>query len=224
MSISGLFLAHVAALGAFTTPRDTAWTGEAFALMPSNTDDVASADQRFAVGLYLKQTGPGTVRALVVTSHDGVKWTLAAAGTLLSQNGAEVLEVVETTRLLRFVAVVTQLTGNPAPSHVLSATLLSNGRFTLNRVQKTVSADLAAVDADAEAASKTGRATVPQGQALVDVVFQRPWQNASYAVVATPEGEAVACWVANRTALGFRLHLSAPVAQATPVHWIAVHD
>jgi len=223
MSISGLFLAHGAVLGAFVTPRDAASTGDAYALMPAVTDDVPSADQRFAVAFHLKQTGAGTVRALVLTSPDGIKWALAAASTLLTADGGEVFEVLETARLLRFVAVVTTLTGAPSPNHVLSATLLSNGRFNVNKVPKTVSADLAVVDATVETSSKTGRAVVPNGQAQVDVTFQRPWQNASYAVVATP-GAEFACWTSNRTALGFRLHLSAPAGADTAVHWMAVHD
>ena len=223
MSLTSLLLAHAAVLGAFTTPRNTAYTGDAWTLMPSNTDDVAAADQRFAVAVHLKQTGAGTVRALVVTSHDGGTWALAAASTLLSQDGAEVFEVLETTRLLRFVAVVTVLTGSPLPNHTLSASLMSNGRFNVNKVAKTVSTTLAVVDASVEVSSRNGRATLPNGQSQVDVVFQRPWQNNAYTIVATPESE-VASWVTNRTALGFRLRTSGPVGQDTTIHWMAVHD
>ena len=224
MSLTSLLLAHAAVLGAFTTPRNTAYTGDAWTLMPSNTDDVAAADQRFAVAVHLKQTGAGTVRALVVTSHDGTTWALAAAGTLLSENGAEIFEILETTRLLRFVAVVTVLTGTPAPNHTLSASLMSNGRFTVNKVSKTVTTTLATVDANVEVSTRNGRATLPVNQSQVDVVFQRPWQDSAYTIVATPEGEAVATWVTNRTALGFRLHTTGPVAQETTIHWMAVHD
>jgi hypothetical protein len=222
MSLTSLLLAHASVLGAFTTPRSTAYTGDAWALLPSNTDDVAASDQRFAVAVHLKQTSAGTVRALVVTSHDGTTWALAAAGTLLSENGAEIFEVLETTRLLRFVAVVTVVTGSP--NHTLSASLMSNGRFTMNKVSKTVTTTLATVDASVEVSSRNGRATIPTNQSQVDVVFQKPWQTNAYTIVATPEGEAVASWVTNRTALGFRLHVSGPVAQDTTVHWMAVHD
>lgn len=224
MSLSSFLLAHTAVLGLVATPRTTPYVGDALALMTSNTDDVASADQRFGVSIHLKQTGSGTSRALVVTSHDGVKWCVAAAGTLLDRDGAEVYEIIEPTRLLRFVAVVTVLTGDPAHSHILAASLLSNGRFQLTKATKTVNLALAVVDATVETASKNGRATLSTGQSQVDVVFQKPWQNASYTIVASPEGEPVACWVTNRTALGFRLRVTAPVGQDTPVHWMAVHD
>jgi hypothetical protein len=224
MSLTSLLLAHAAVLGAFTTPRNTAYTGDAWALLPSNTDDVAAADQRFAVAVHLKQTGAGTVRSVVVTSHDGVTWAVAAASTVLSQDGAEIFEVLETTRLLRFVAVVTVLTGNTLPNHTLSASLMSNGRFNVNKVSKTVSTALAKVDASVETSTRNGHATIPNGQSQVDVVFQTPWQNTAYTVVATPEGEAVASWVSTRTATGFRLQVSGPVGQDTTVHWMAVHD
>lgn len=223
MSISGLFLAYAVPLGTFGTGRSTPYTGDAFALVPSATDDVPSADQRFAVSFHLKQTGAGTVRARLLTSPDGVRWALAAESTLLTADNTEVFEVVETSRLMRFVAVVTELTGSPGPSHVLGASLLSNGRISLNKVSKTVTADLAVPDATATEA-KSGRATLPTGESAVDVTFQAPWDDTLYTVVALPEGAAVACWVTDLAASGFSLHASAPAGQDTPIHWIALHD
>lgn len=224
MSLSGLFLANTALLGALATPGNTDQTGHAWAILPSTTDDVVADQQKYGVAIHLKQFGAGTARALVVTSHDGVTWCVAAASTLLSQAGQEIYEVLEPTRLLRHVAVVTLLTGNPKPNHVYAASLISNGRFQLMRASKTVSLSLAVVNADVEQSSKAGRAIVADGQSQKDVTFQVPWPNAAFTVVATPEDEAVACWVSNRTALGFRLNTSGPVSGDTTVHWMAVHD
>lgn len=224
MSLSGLFLSHTALLGALATPGNTDQAGHVWAILPSTTDDVEADQQKYAVAIHLKQLGAGTARALVVTSHDGVTWCVAAASRLLSGAGQEVYEVLEPTRLLRHVAVVTLLTGDPKPTHVFSASLLSNGRFQLMRASKTVSLSLAVVDAAVEASSKAGRAIVGDGQSQKDVAFQVPWTNAAYTVVATPEDEAVACWVSNRTATGFRLNTSGPVTGDTTVHWMAVHD
>ena len=224
MSLSGIFLSHTALLGALATPGNTDQTGPTWAILPSTTDDVEADQQKYAVAVHLKQIGAGTARALVVTSHDGVTWCVAAASTLLSQAGQEVYEVMEPSRLLRHVAVVTLLTGNPKPNHVYAASLLSNGRFQLMRASKTVSLSLAVVNAAVELSNKSGRATVANGQSQKDVTFQVPWPNLAYTVVATPEDEAVACWVSNRTALGFRLNTASPVDCDTTVHWMAVHD
>jgi hypothetical protein len=224
MSISGIFLAYAVPLGVVGTARNTAFTGDAFALLPCVTDDVASADQRFAVSFHLKQTGAGTVRALVLTSVDGVVWVVAAESSLLSGDGAEVFEVVEVSRLLRFVAVVSELGGEQAPSHVLGVSLLSNGRFALNKVSKTVSAALAVAEGLTEAVGKSGRASLPSGQSAVNVIFSTPWEDALYSVSALPEGAAVSCWVSDVSESGFCLHTSAPVGQDTPIHWFAVHD
>jgi hypothetical protein len=223
MSLSSLLLPHSALLGSFAVSRETPFVGEAWTLLPSTTDDVAGADQRFAVGVHLCQVGAGTVRALVVTSHDGLKWCAAGAGSLLDQDGAEVYEVVEPTRLLRFVAIVTFLGGTPAPGHVLAASLLSNGRFQLTKSGRSVSLALGS-DTPVEIARKSGRATLPAGQVEVNVIFENPWPDALYAVVATPEGEPVACWISHRTALGFHLRATAPANQDTLVHWMATHD
>ena len=224
MSLSGTFLAHNALLGALTTPGDTNQTGTAWAILESTTDDVEAAQQKYAVSIHLRQIGPGTVRALAVTSHDGIKWCVAAASTVLSHEGEEVYEVLEPTRLLRHVAVVTVLTGTPKPNHVYAASLLSNGRVRLIRTDKTVDIALAVVNSSVEQDSKTGRATVLDGASQVDVTFPVPWANALYTVAATPEDEAVACWVSDRSKFGFRLNTSAPVDGDTTVHWMAVHD
>jgi hypothetical protein len=224
MSLSGLFLAHNALLGALLTPGNTDQTGTAWAILPSTTDDVEADQQKYAVAIHIKQIGAGTTRALVVTSHDGVQWAVAAASSVLTQAGQEIYEVIEPARLLRHVAVVTVLTGDPKPNHSFAASLLSNGRFQLMRTPKTVNLGLAVVNADVEQSSKAGRAVVLDGQSQVDVAFQVPWPNSAYTVVATPQDEAAACWITDRTGLGFRLHTSAPVDGDTLVHWMAVHD
>ena len=224
MSISGIFLAHTALLGALVTPGDTNQTGTAWAILPSTTDDVEADQQRYGVAIHLKQIGTGTARALVLTSHDGIAWAVAAASSVLSGDGQEVYEVLEPTRLLRHVAVITVLTGAPKPNHIFAASLLSNGRFQLVRTAKTVNAALAVVDASVEQSSKNGRAVVPDGQAQVDVIFPVPWANAAFSVTATPEDEAVGCWVSDRSKFGFRLETTAPVDGDTTVHWMAVHD
>ena len=224
MSLAGTFLAHAALLGALTTPADTNQTGTAWAILESSTDDVESAQQKYGVSIHLKQVGVGTVRALVLTSHDGVLWTVAAASTVLTEDGDEIYEVLEPTRLLRHVAVVTILTGNPKPTHTFSAALLSNGRLRLVRTNKTVDPALAVIDSSVVQDSKNGRATVLDGANQVDVGFAVPFANMAYTVVVTAEDEAVTCWVANRGKLGFRIHTSAPVDGDTQVHWMALHD
>ena len=224
MSLSGSFLAHNDKLGALATPGNTNQTGTAWAILESTTDDVEAAQQKYGVSIYLKQIGAGTVRALVVTSHNGIKWCVAAASTVLSQDGDEVYEVLEPTRLLRHVAVVTALTGTPKPNHIYAASLLSNGRVRLVRTDKTVDLALAVVDSSVEQDSKTGRATVLDGANQVDVTFPVPWPNVLYTVAATPEDEAVACWISDRSKFGFRLNTSGPVDGDTTIHWMAVHD
>ncbi len=224
MSLAGTFLAHAALLGALTTPTDTNQTGTAWAILESSTDDVEAAQQKYGVSIHLKQVGAGTVRALVLTSHDGVLWTVAAASSVLSEDGDEIYEVLEPTRLLRHVAVVTVLTGAPKPNHTFSAALLSNGRLRLIRTSKTVDAALAVIDSSVVQDDKNGRATVLDGASQVDVAFAIPFANQAYTVVVTPEDEAVSCWVSDRGKLGFRIHTSAPVDGDTQVHWMAVHD
>ncbi len=224
MSLAGTFLAHAALLGALLTPDNTNQTGTAWAILESSTDDVEATQQKYAVSVHIKQIGAGTVRALVLTSHDGVRWAVAAASTPLTQAGQEIYEVLEPTRLLRHVAVVTVLTGDPAPNHTFSASLLSNGRIRLIRTKKTVDASLAVIDSSVDQDSKNGRATVLDGASQVDVTFAIPFANQGYTVAVTPEDEAVSCWFSNRTKFGFRIHTSAPVDGDTQVHWMAVHD
>ena len=146
MSLAGTFLAHTALLGALATPGNTNQTGTAWAILESSTDDVEAAQQKYAVSIHISQVGAGTVRAQVLTSHDAIKWCVAAASTILTEDGDEIYEVLEPTRLLRHVAVVTVLTGNPKPSHTFSASLLSNGRIRLIRTGKTVDPALAIID------------------------------------------------------------------------------
>ena len=224
MSLSGLFLANTALLGELTTPGNTDWTGHALAILESNTDDVQPDQQRYAVAIHIKQFGPGTARALVVTSHDGILWTLAASSSVLTGAGQEVYEILDPTRLLRHVAVLTVLTGNPKPNHVFAASLLSNGRFQLMRTGKTVGAALPIRDAGEQQSVMNGRAVVAESEEQVDVVFPVPWPHAAYSVVVTPEDEAVGCWVSDRSKFGFRLHTSAPVDGDTTVHWAAILD
>jgi len=224
MSLAGTFLAHTALLGALATPGNTNQTGTAWAILESTTDDVEAAEQKYAVSIHLAQIGAGTVRALVVTSHDGIKWCVAAASSVLTEDGDEIYEVLEPTRLLRHVAVITVLTGTPKPSHVYAASLLSNGRVRFIRTNKTVDLALAVVDANVEQSAKNGRATVLDAASQVDVSFAIPWANIAYTVAVTPEDEAVSCWISDRTKLGFRINTSAPVDGDTQVHWMAVHD
>ena len=224
MSLSGTFFAHTALLGALATPGNTAQTGIAWAILESTTDDVEAAEQKYAVSIHLAQIGAGTVRALVVTSHDGVKWCVAAASTILTEDGDEIYEVLEPTRLLRHVAVITVLTGTPKPNHVYAASLLSNGRVRFIRTGKTVDLALAVIDANVEQSAKNGRATVLDAASQVDVSFPIPWANLAYTVAVTPEDEAVSCWIGDRTKLGFRINTSAPVDGDTIVHWMAIHD
>jgi hypothetical protein len=224
MSLAGTFLAHTALLGALLTPTDTNQTGIAWAILESSTDDVEAAQQKYGVSIHLKQIGAGTTRALVLTSHDGIQWAVAAASTPLTQPGQEIYEVLEPTRLLRHVAVITVLTGDPKPSHVYAASLLSNGRIRLVRTNKTVDPALAVIDASVTQDSKSGRATVLDGASQVDVGFAIPFANQAYTVAVTPEDEAVSCWVSDRGKLGFRIHTSAPVDGDTKVHWMALHD
>ena len=224
MSLSGTLLAHTALLGALLTPGNTDQTGIAWAILESSTDDVEASQQKYAVSVHIKQIGPGTTRALVLTSHDGVQWAMAAASTLLTHAGEEIYEVLEPTRLLRHVAVVTVLTGDPNPAHVYSASLLSNGRLRLIRTGKTVDATLAVIDSSVDQDSKNGRATVLDGASQVDVSFAIPMVNLAYTVAVTPEDEAVSCWISERSKFGFRINTSAPVDGDTSVHWMAVHD
>ncbi len=224
MSLAGTFLAHAALLGALLTPGNTDQTGTAWAVLESSTDDVEAAQQKYAVSIHIKQIGAGTVRALVLTSHDGEQWAVAAASTPLTQAGQEVYEVLEPTRLLRHVAVVTVLTGDPKPNHTFSASLLSNGRIRLIRTGKTVDAALAIIDSSVDQDSKNGRATVLDTASQADVSFAIPFDNQGYTVVATVEDEAVSCWVSNRTKFGFRINTSGPVDGDTKVHWMAIHD
>ena len=224
MSLAGSFLAHTALLGALHTPGNTNQTGNALAILESSTDDVEAAQQKYAVSIHLKQTGAGTVRAQVLTSHDGVTWCVAAASTIIKEDGDEIYEVLEPTRLLRHVAVVTVLTGNPKPNHTFSASLVSNGRIRLIRTGKTVDASLAVIDSSVDQVSKNGRATVLDAASQVDVAFAIPFANQAYTVAVTPEDEAVSCWISDRTKFGFRINASAPVDGDTIVHWMAVHD
>jgi hypothetical protein len=224
MSLSGALLAHTTPLGVLLTPGNTDQTGTAWAILESSTDDVEAAQQKYAVSIHLKQIGAGTVRALVLTSHDGVQWAMAAASTPLTQAGQEIYEVLEPTRLLRHVAVITVLTGDPKPNHTFAASLLSNGRLRLVRTNKTVEPALAVIDSTVSQDSKNGRATVLDGASQVDVSFAIPFANQAYTVALTPEDEAVSCWLSDRNKLGFRIHTSAPVDGDTLVHWTALHD
>ena len=224
MSLAGTFLAHTALLGALATPGNTNQTGTAWAILESSTDDVEAAQQKYAVSIHLDQVGAGTVRAQVLTSHDGIKWCVAAASTILTEDGDEIYEVLEPTRLLRHVAVVTVLTGSPKPNHTFSASLLSNGRIRLIRTSKTVDPTLAIIDSSVDQVSKNGRATVLDAASQVDVNFAVPFANQAYTAAVTPEDEAVCCWVSNRTKFGFRINTSAAVDGDTIVHWMAVHD
>ena len=224
MSLAGTFLAHTALLGSLHTPGNTNQTGNAWAILESTTDDVEAAEQKYAVSIHLAQIGAGTVRAQLVTSHDGVKWCVAAASSVLTQDGDEIYEVLEPARLLRHVAVITVLTGTPKPNHVYAASLLSNGRVRFIRTGKTVNLALAVVDANVEQSTKNGRATVLDAASQVDVSFAIPWANIAYTVAVTPEDEAVSCWISNRTKFGFRINTSGPVGGDTAIHWMAVHD
>ena len=224
MSLSGTLLAHTALLGALLVPGNTDQTGSAWAILESSTDDVEAAQQKYAVSIHIKQIGAGTVRALVLTSHDGAQWAVAAASTPLTQAGQELYEVLEPTRLLRHVAVVTVLNGDPVPNHVYSASLLSNGRIRLIRTSKIVDATLAVIDSSVDQDSKNGRATVLDGTSQADVAFAIPFANQAFTVLVTTEDEAVACWISERSKFGFRINTSAPVDGDTKVHWMALHD
>lgn len=224
MSLTATFLAHTALLGVLPNPSDHDQTGMAWAIVESSTDDVDSTSQTYAVAIHLRQIGEGSVRARVLTSHDGVLWTVAAESRVLDGPGQEIYEVLEPTMLLRHVAVVTELHGDPRPNHVYSASLLSNGRLRLIRTNKVVDPAVFGGGHGDKSLTACGRDVVLDGESQVDVGFSHPWPDDHYTVVVSPEGQAVSCWVEGRDENGFTIHTSAPVDGDTTIHWMAVHD
>jgi hypothetical protein len=174
--------------------------------------------QRFLFDLYMEITGgAGTLRAWFVASDDGATWQAVAVSDTLSAGAVEVR--IEPLYLLKYVGIVVAWTGTAV--YDLSCNLLSNLNASLTvKAAMTIDTSLLVLPSDTDATIGAGMATVGTGNTTVDVTFANPYPSTDYGVALTPQTNVVA-WVTQKTASGFRINISAPLAAPLEVDWIA---